>query len=69
MTDPVISELEKALNDARRQKLNRTGDSEDDGSSSGSGKNSLPVLVKVFDSRPRKNVELIFTTLLIITNK
>ena len=43
MTDPVISELEKALNDARRQKLNRTGDSEDDGSSSGSGKNSLQV--------------------------
>ena len=41
MTDPVISELEKALNDARRQKLNRTGDSEDDGSSSGSGKNSF----------------------------
>ena len=41
MADPVISELEKALNDARRQKLNRTGDSEDDGSSSGSGKNSF----------------------------
>ena len=39
ITDPVISELEKALNDARKQKLNRTGDSEDDGSSSGSGKN------------------------------
>ena len=69
MTDPVISELEKALNDARRQKLNRAGDSEDDGSSSGSGKNSLLVLVKVFDSRPCKNVELIIKMLLIITNK
>ena len=41
MADPVTSELEKALNDARRQKLNRTGDSEDDGSSSGSGKSSF----------------------------